>query len=158
MSAGREDSPGVVFPPPLVYAGLAGLAWWLHGRWPLAPPPGDGRALDFLGGLLIGCGLLLDLGSLALFGKAKTSAIPFRPASVFVAGGTYRLSRNPMYLGLTLLVSGLGLVVERLGLVVAAIAAAFLIDRFVIRREEAYLERRFGASYFDYKRRVRRWL
>jgi protein-S-isoprenylcysteine O-methyltransferase Ste14 len=158
VSAPREDSAGVWFPPPFVYAGLAGLAWWLHGRWPLVPPAAWRPVLDVAGALLVAAGLALDLGSLAIFGRARTSAIPFRPAAAFVAKGTYRLSRNPMYLGLTCVVSGLGLLVERLGLVLAALAAAAVIHRWVIRREEAYLERRFGASYLDYKRRVRRWL
>lgn len=158
MSAGRVDSAGVRFPPPFLYAGLAALAWWLHGRWPLAPPAGFGPLLDGAGALLVACGLLLDLGSLAYFLRARTSAIPFRPASAFVVAGTYRLSRNPMYLGMTCLVSGLGLLVERLGVVLAALLAALLVDRFVIPREEAYLERRFGASYLEYRRRVRRWI
>ena len=157
-SPAPPDSPGVRFPPPLVWAGFAALAWWLDSRWPLRPPAGSERLLDPLGLGLVVAGLLLDLGSLALFLRAKTSAIPFRPAAAFVATGTYRWTRNPMYLGMTFLVGGFGLLTERLGLVVAALAAALVIDRLVIRREERYLEARFGDAYLAYKRRVRRWI
>jgi protein-S-isoprenylcysteine O-methyltransferase Ste14 len=156
--AERTDGPGVRFPPPFVYAGLAGLAWWLDGRWPLRPPAAAGAALDSLGLTLLVAGMLLDAASLVVFLLHRTSALPFRPASAFVAVGPYRFTRNPMYLGMTALVAGLGLLVERLGVTLAAFAAAWVIDRFVIPREERYLERRFGTSYLDYKRRVRRWI
>jgi protein-S-isoprenylcysteine O-methyltransferase Ste14 len=157
-SVERTDGPGVRFPPPFVYAGLAGLAWWLDGRWPLRPPAAAQPTLDSLGLALVIGGSLLDAASLLLFLAHRTSALPFRPASAFVAVGPYRFTRNPMYLGMTALVAGLGLLVERLGVTLAAFVAAWVIARFVIPREERYLERRFGASYLDYKRRVRRWL
>lgn len=154
----ESDGPGVWFPPPLVYVGLAGLAWWLHAIWPLRAPPPFYAVLDPLGLALVVGGVLLDAMSLGLFLRERTSPLPFRPASVFVAVGPYRLTRNPMYLGMTMLVAGLGLLVERLGVTLAAFAAAGVIARCVIPREERYLERRFGASYLDYKRRVRRWI
>jgi len=153
-----EDNAGVRFPPPLVYAGLGALAWLLDRRWPLRPPRELIPLLDAIGALLLAGGLLLVGISLALFLRAGTSPIPHRPADVFVAAGTYRLSRNPMYLGMTLLLGGFGLLVERPGVVAAALLSALLVDRYVIRREEAYLERRFGPSYLDYKLRVRRWI
>jgi len=152
------DNPGVLFPPPFVYAGLAALAWWLDSVWPWRPADELRLLLDPLGAVLLVAGLTLDLTSLVLFLRARTSAIPFRPASAFVVSGTYRLSRNPMYLGLTLTFAGFGLLVERPLLVVAALAAAAVIDRWVIPREERYLEARFGAGYLDYKHRVRRWV
>jgi protein-S-isoprenylcysteine O-methyltransferase Ste14 len=156
--AESRDGPGVRFPPPFVYVGLAGAAWWLHARWPLRAPESASAWLDPLGMALLVAGLALDASSLLLFLLHRTSALPFRPASAFVAVGPYRFTRNPMYLGMTALVAGLGLLVERLGVTLAAFAAAWVIGRFVIPREERYLERRFGASYLDYKRRVRRWI
>jgi len=145
-------------PPPFVYLGLAAAAWWLDLRWPLRPPAAVHEALDRIGIVLVAAGALLDLSSLALFWLHRTSALPFRPATSFVARGAYRFTRNPMYLGMTLLVTGLGLLVERLGLIAAAVAASAIIDRFVIPREERHLEARFGESYRHYKRRVRRWI
>ena len=158
MSGVGEDNAGIVFPPPLIYAGLATLAWILDRCWPLRPPERLVPLFDALGALCLAGGLLLVGLSLVIFVRAGTSPIPHRPAAVFVATGTYRLSRNPMYLGMTLVLGGFGLLVERPGLLAAALASALLVDRFVIRREEAYLERRFGQSYLDYKLRVRRWI
>jgi len=158
MRSAEADGPGVRFPPPLIYVALAGAAWWLHEDWPLPTPAPVSGVLDLLGLVLIGAGLLLDLVSLALFRRQRTSALPFRPASAFVARGPYRFTRNPMYLGMTMLVAGLGLLVERLGVTISAFVAAWVVGRFVISREERYLERRFGAGYLDYKRQVRRWL
>ena len=158
MTGAGEDNAGIRFPPPFIYAGLAALAWILDRRWPLRPPESLTPLLDAVGALLLAGGLLLVSASLVLFVRARTSPIPHRPAAVFVATGTYRLSRNPMYLGMTLVLGGFGLLVERPGLVAAAFASALLVDRFVVRREEAYLERRFGQSYLDYKLRVRRWI
>lgn len=153
-----RDGPRIWFPPPFVYLGLAAVAWWLDGHWQLRPPASLGGVLDVVGLLFVVAGASLDLSSLALFWLERTSALPFRPASKFVARGAYRFSRNPMYLGMTLLVAGLGLLVERLGLVAAALAASLIIDRAVIAREERHLETVFGDSYRDYRRRVRRWL
>jgi len=158
VTGAGEDNAGIRFPPPFIYAGLGALAWILDRRWPLRPPESLVPLLDALGALLLAGGLLLVGASLVLFVRARTSPMPHRPAAVFVATGTYRLSRNPMYLGMTLLLGAFGLLVERPGLVAAALASALLVDRFVVRREEAYLERRFGRSYLDYKLRVRRWI
>jgi len=153
---GDADSAGIRFPPPFLYAALAALAWWLDARWPLRIEAGG--PLELVGAALVVAGLALDLSALGWFTLSGTSPLPFRPSARFVARGPYRLTRNPMYLGMTLLVSGIGLATERPLLAVSALVAALVVDRTVIRREEAYLERRFGADYLDYKRRVRRWI
>jgi len=108
--------------------------------------------------VLLAVGLLLDVASLLQFLRSRTNALPFRPASAFVVRWPYVWTRNPMYLGMTAVTLGLALVTGRLWWLVSAALAAFAIDRFVIPREEAYLERRFGAAYGDYRSRVRRWL
>jgi len=153
---GGTDSAGVRFPPPFLYAALAALAWWADRRWPLRIEAGG--PLELVGAVLVVAGLALDLSALGWFTLSGTSPLPFRPSARFVARGPYRLTRNPMYLGMTLLVSGIGLATERPLLVAAALTAALIVDRTVIRREEAYLKRRFGADYLDYRSRVRRWI
>ena len=157
---GREDSPGISILPPLVYLaafGLGGLAdrirpWPLAESWPVLD------ALRWAGLAAITAGVALDAWSLANFVRARTSALPFRAASAFVARGPYRFTRNPMYLGMTLTLAGLGLVFGRTWILLAALAGDLAMDRYAIPREERYLERRFGADYREYQRRVRRWL
>jgi len=158
--SGREDSPGILVLPPLVYLaafGVGGLVDRLR-PWPLAESWAALDALRWAGFAALAVGLALDLWSLSLFLRAKTSALPFRPASAIVARGPYRFTRNPMYLGMTLTLAGVGLVLGRTWILLAALGGALVMDRYAIRREERYLERRFGPEYVDYRRRVRRWL
>lgn len=157
----RPDSPRIYVPPPFLFVGVALLAFVAERTWHW-PFPGPGPIADLLrevaGVALLGAGLLLDLVALLLFWRSRTSALPFRPAAAMVSGGPYRFTRNPMYLGLTLTTVGLGALLDVVWLAFAGVVAAVLVDRFVIPREERYLERRFGAEYHELKRRVRRWL
>ena len=154
------DSPRVRVLPPLVYLaafGLAGLADRLR-PWPIATGDAGELALRISGGVLVAAGLLLDFWSVRLFRRAGTSPLPFQPASAMVGAGPYRWTRNPMYLGMTMALAGIGLLLGRAWIALSAVAAALVIDRYAIAREERYLERRFGDAYLAYKRRVRRWL
>jgi protein-S-isoprenylcysteine O-methyltransferase Ste14 len=155
-----DDSPRILVPPPLIYVSLAaaGFALDVALPWRLSGGGAAGRWLEIAGSVVLAAGIALDLVALALFLRARTSPIPYRPASAIVAAGPYRFTRNPMYLGMALTVAGLGLLTDVGWLLVSALAAALIVDRAVIPREEAYLERRFGAAYDDYRRRVRRWL
>jgi len=155
------DSPRILFPPPFLFVGLAAVAFLVDGEapWRLTPASGIWATGREVVGLLVLCtGLLLDFSALAGFLRAGTNPLPFRPASTIVARGPYRFTRNPMYLGMAMSVTGLGLVVDSGWLLVAALTGAIVADRWFVPREEAYLERRFGSAYLDYKRRVRRWL
>ncbi|MCB1008385.1 MAG: isoprenylcysteine carboxylmethyltransferase family protein [Acidobacteria bacterium] len=153
------DSPRVWVPPPLIYGGCVAFAWWLGPRFGASfsafVPTTAARAA---GALLLAAGLVFDLWALGLFVRSRTSALPFRPARAIVAEGPYRWTRNPMYLGMTLSVLGAGLLLDRVPVAVAALVAAAIVDRWVIPREERYLESRFGDRYLELKRRVRRWL
>jgi protein-S-isoprenylcysteine O-methyltransferase Ste14 len=106
----------------------------------------------------VAAGLGLDFWSVALFRRAGTSPLPFRPATSFVARGPYRFTRNPMYVGMTLLLAGVGLMLGRAWIALSALVGAGFLHLYAIPREERYLERTFGESYRDYRRRVRRWL
>jgi protein-S-isoprenylcysteine O-methyltransferase Ste14 len=92
------------------------------------------------------------------FGRAGTPMDPGSPSQAIVTDGPYRLTRNPAYLGMTLAYAGIAIAADApLALVPLPVAVA-VVDRGVIAREERYLERKFGAQYTDYKRRVRRWI
>ncbi len=154
------DSPRIRVLPPLVYLAAFGLGGVLDRLWPwpLSAAQATIEALRWPGGVLVVAGLALDFWSVGLFRRAGTSPLPFRPASAIVVAGAYRFTRNPMYLGMTLMLLGVGLLLGRTWIALSAFAAALVIDRYAIAREERYLERAFGAGYLDYKRRVRRWL
>jgi len=151
------QSPGIVFPPPLLFA-LIGFGGWFAARYYPALQFDVLLWLQFVGTLMAFAGLGLEFWTLGLFKRAKTSALPWQGDQALVATGAYKVSRNPMYAGMLLLVIGLCL---GLGLILSLILiplGALIIDRVVIRAEERYLAARFGDAYLDYCKTVRRWL
>lgn len=152
----RPDSPGVRFPPPLLYALAVVGGWLLHGSAPL--PIGSGSILTVGAWLLVASWVVLAGMSIGLFRRRDTSMITFRPASTLVTNGPYTLTRNPMYVSLALLTLAFALFLNTWWIVVLLIPALLAVQRFVILPEENYLRRRFGGEYEAYARRVRRWL
>lgn len=126
-------------------------------RW-LAPIDGLRFApLTYPGALLILVGAASVLWSAGLFRRQQTTRNPYGEASVLTTQGLYRFSRNPMYLGMLLSLLGLALLLGDALDFAGPLVFGWLTTR-QIRKEEAALERIFGADYRDYKARVRRWL
>jgi protein-S-isoprenylcysteine O-methyltransferase Ste14 len=154
-ATGSTDSAGVTFPPPLIYLlpllGGIGLHWWR--AWPVLPS----RVAAVLGPTLIALGMV-GLPAVAAFRRAKTSVRPWQPSSALVTSGPFRFTRNPMYVGFTLIYLGVALWVNTAWSLLLLPIALTVMNQMVIPREEAYLERRFGDDYRAYRRRVRRWL
>jgi protein-S-isoprenylcysteine O-methyltransferase Ste14 len=96
--------------------------------------------------------------SLYLFGRHRTGLLPGQPTQSMIATGPYRLSRNPLYVGLLAAYAGLALLAPTFWGLVLFPAAVLLIRWGAVIPEERFLRRRFGAAYDDYTRRVRRWL
>jgi protein-S-isoprenylcysteine O-methyltransferase Ste14 len=111
-----------------------------------------------LGGLLLAAGLATGGTAFVSFTRAGTPVVPFERSTTLVTGGSYRFTRNPMYLGMVLMLSGVAALLGTLSpwLVVPLFAA--VIQTNFIRGEERFLEEIFGESYRAYKTRVRRWL
>jgi protein-S-isoprenylcysteine O-methyltransferase Ste14 len=130
--------------------------WLLHRFFPIMEF--GGRWRFYTGGLLAVGGILIAATSAGAFRKAGTSVIPFERSTALVTGGFYRYTRNPMYLGMVLLLLGIALM---LGSVSAFLPIAVFIgiiqSRFIVG-EERFLESIFGEQYLAYKRQVRRWL
>lgn len=148
----------LMIPPPII-AFLCGLAMW--GIPEAFPQTRFAFPLQSaLAGAFVVVGLALDLISIGAFRKAKTTVTPLAPekATRLVVTGLYRFTRNPMYLGLLLILSGIAI---WLGSPVnGAILIAFVgyITAFQIAPEEARLSELFGSDYECYRARVRRWL
>lgn len=153
---GPVDRPGVIVLPPLVFLAALATGWVLHLVRPVAlpiPPAArwTGAALG-LGGLALGAA-----GRVAL-ARAGTEVNPMKPATAVVTTGAYRLSRNPMYVGMTFVFLGITLATRSGWLMTLLPAIAALIHWGVVRREERYLAGKFGAEYQAYRARVRRYL
>jgi len=150
------DTPGVIAPPPLIYLGGLGIGFALDavvGGASLPP-----RVARPVGAALIVAGAGLMGTFVRAFGRARTPVDPYSPSEAIVTDGPYRLTRNPGYLGMTLTYAGIAIVWNAPWALVPLPVAIAVIDRGVVAREERYLERKFGARYTDYKRRVRRWI
>lgn len=151
-----RDTAGVIAPPPLIYlAGLA-LGFVLDALLPSGGLPGLVRWL--LGPVLALVGLALMRSFVLSFGRAGTPIQPGRPTTALVMGGPYAHTRNPGYLGMALLAAGIALLAAAPWALAGIAAAMLVVDRGVIRREERYLQRKFGAEYVAYRSEVRRWL
>jgi protein-S-isoprenylcysteine O-methyltransferase Ste14 len=135
---------------------MAVLVPWLLTRWQSDAPP---LALQALGVLLLALGAILVVEAFARFAlEGRGTPMPWAPPARFVARGSYRFVRNPMYVGVVALILGQALLLGREILLLWAAAAVVIFHLFVVLHEEPELRRRFGAEYDDYSRRVGRWL
>jgi protein-S-isoprenylcysteine O-methyltransferase Ste14 len=151
-----REVPGVVAPPPLIYLGGLAIGFALELLLPSASLPG---AVTWpVGGVLLVAGVALAGSFVRAFRRAKTAIAPYEPTTAIVTTGPYRLSRNPGYLGMTLVYCGIATLAGALWPLVTLVPTLIVIDRGVIAREERYLERRFAEQYLRYKARTRRWL
>jgi protein-S-isoprenylcysteine O-methyltransferase Ste14 len=112
----------------------------------------------YLGAAPATLGVLIVLISAGIFRLRKTTINPFGEPAVMVQDGFYRLSRNPMYLGMLLVLIGVGLWLGNVLALLLAPAFVAIMTRGYITREEQLLEDRFGGMYRVYRSRVRRWI
>src|SRR3954453_2088294 len=151
-----QDNPGVVVLPPVLYGGAFLVVVLLQWAWPL-------MIVRHAIALCLGFILVLASLSLAIWGRktmhgAGTNISPLKPATSLVASGPYRFTRNPLYVAMTLLYLGLTLLLDSLWGVFLLVPVLFILHFGVVRREERYLEVKFGEPYRAYQSRVRRYL
>ncbi len=150
------DSAGVKLPPPLVFA-VPLILGLVIGRWlPLASLPT--LPARVAGTIFVAAGLGFAGWARLIFLRRGTTVLPFRPVSVFVVSGPFRVSRNPIYVGMTAVYVGVALLCRSVWPLLFLPFVIVAVQKTAIDREEAYLERRFGAKFLDYKARVRCWL
>lgn len=158
MVADEHDGAAVRIPPPLVY--LAGLiaGVLLHAfAWPLRIDVGPIVRVGVTV-VAIGAGIGLMAAAIGLFGRTGQDPKPWKPTPELISSGIYRVTRNPMYVGMALLQLGIGVGLAN-GWIVAFVPLVLLVVYVTaIRHEEAYLTRKFGDAYVRYKASVRRWL
>ena len=150
---------GVVVRPPLLFLGALLLGLVLDRLLPL-PFPVSGIDLVhwIIGSSLILTGLALAAAGIRSFSRAGTPVQSIKPTRALVTTGVHGFTRNPIYLGMFLLYGGIGVAARSPWILILTVPLAITIRYGVVAREEAYLERRFGDAYRDYKARVRRWL
>ena len=158
MKAAR-DTAGVIAPPPLI--GLAAVVL--------------GLALDrllpayvltvllslseriLIGGFVMAAGFALALPAVFAFRRAGTHVEPWKPSSALVTDGVFRRLRNPMYVGATLLLAGFAILFASDWTLVMTVGFAAIVHFGVVKREERYLETKFGNAYRNYTAQVPRY-
>ena len=114
--------------------------------------------VSYAGLVFIIAGVVLAGFAAGLFGKEHTTIKPFEESSSLVTAGPFRFTRNPMYLGMVLVLIGVGILLGRFLPFLVIPAFAVLIQQRFIRHEESDLHRVFGSEYEEFQARVRRWL
>jgi protein-S-isoprenylcysteine O-methyltransferase Ste14 len=156
-ASGRvKDSPGVIALPPVLYLGtlLVGLLIHFFETVPLSTTPW----IRLAGVVILASGILLARWGRRTMVTAGTNVIPNKPTLAIVTEGPFRYTRNPLYTGATLAYIGLALVFNSFWPLALLPPLLVVVHWGVVRREERYLEAKFGTQDLVYKESVRRWI
>jgi len=151
-----SDNPRVAILPPFLFGGAFLVVVLLQLIWPLRLVPYP-IAL-WIGPMLLVVSLAIGLWGRKTMHRAGTNISPLKPSINLVNTGPYRFSRNPLYVAMTLLYLGLTFLFNSWWGVALLIPVLLVLHFGVVRREERYLERKFGEEYLAYRSQVRRYL
>ncbi len=153
--SGALDVAGVIALPPLIFLGFLAAAAVLEAVVPLPLLAAHAIPRYLAGAALAACGFVMIAMGARRFLAAGTNIPPTLPTTALVVDGIYRRTRNPFYLGTTLVYLGLAVAAGSLWAIGLVVPLMWVIN---VAREERYLERKFGDAYRAYKARVRRWI
>lgn len=153
-----KDHPAVYIPPPLIYVAAFFASVLMQNLVPLNKDFLDTPTSKIIGAVIIIVGLLFNFPALQQFFKTKNTLITIKPATSLQTTGIFAVSRNPMYISLILIYSGISFIFGNWWSFILLPLLFLVVQEYIIKREEKYLERRFGQNYSDYKLKVRRWL
>lgn len=154
----KKDHAGIYIPPPLFYVFTFVVAVLIQGRFPINDSLFHLRAIKVLGVILIVLSLFFLIRSLRQFFKSKNTLVTVKPASSLQTIGIYHVTRNPMYVGLAIVYLAITCFIGNWWNIILFPILLAIVQEYIIKHEEKYLERRFAQEYVDYKNNVRRWL
>jgi protein-S-isoprenylcysteine O-methyltransferase Ste14 len=135
---------------------VIGLLPWMFSHWRLQTPIASWR---YAGLLLIVAGFLPLADSITRFVReGHGTPEPLHPTKTLVVSGPYRFVRNPMYLGVLLMIFGQAVFFANRHIAIYGLCAAAVMHLFVLSYEEPTLRARYGSQYDEYRRKVRRWI
>ncbi len=155
----KNEGPNVIIFPPVIIAVTVVLAVGLQWLVPLGLLAGIHPTCRWaVGGLLLLFGLLPTIAGAVTLLRHGTNVLPSRPATALITGGIYRWTRNPMYTGGALVMIGIAIIFALDWLPLLMIPSWLTLHYGVVKREEEYLERKFGHDYKRYRAQVPRYL
>ena len=113
---------------------------------------------NLLGLFFIALGMIMNVIADKTFHQAGTTVKPFKESSSLVTNGVFQISRNPMYLGMVMILTGIAVLLRSLSPFLVIVLFVILIDRTYIKVEEQMLAEKFGTMWQTYKAKTRRWL
>ena len=143
---------------PVVYLAAVALSLLLDRLSPIEIDAGWRLISEALGIVVAAGGFWLVLWGYGKLLRHRTALLSSSPTSHLVTSGPYRFSRNPVYLGYTLVMLGAGLFTGNLWMALAAVATAVVTHAWIVRSEEKHLLARFGFEFECYCRRTRAWI
>lgn len=154
-----KDYADVAIKPPILFLGALLLGYVLTLWFPIGPGLAQPNGLGLTVGLVfVAVGFALAILPARRFHKAGTSVVPGEPSTVLVKEGLYKVTRNPIYIGLILIYFGLCLALTSIWMLLLLVPTAIILHRGVVKREEDYLSWKFGDAYRRYMSQVPRWL
>ena len=153
----QADNPNVMIHPPIALGMAIVIAFAANWVFPLPFLP-PGIAHIELGLIIILCAFLLVRWAAQTFRRARTNLLTNQATLAIVSTGPFAYSRNPIYVGALIGLIGFAVAANSLWFLVALVVIFLVLQFGVIAREEAYLTRKFGQTYLDYKAQVRPWL
>ncbi len=154
----KSKGPGVYIPPLLFYVLIFIAAVFIQKRIPLSDTLFHSLAIKVVGVIFLIVALFFLVRSLRQFFLTKNTLILIKPASSLQTTGIYGITRNPMYVGLAIVYLGITCFIGNWWNIILFPLLFLIVQEYIIKREDKYLEFEFGQQYDDYKRIVRRWL
>jgi protein-S-isoprenylcysteine O-methyltransferase Ste14 len=158
MSNSSQDHPNVIIFPPIILATTVALGCILQWFWPIGLLTSMGQAwrIPVGAGVFLAGVLLAATGRRAMV-RLRTNVSPLLPTTALATDGIFRWTRNPLYSGGTLMMLGVAFVFALDWLLLLILPSVLILHFGVVRREEDYLERKFGDQYRHYKASVARY-
>jgi len=152
----NQDNAGIITHPPVFYIMALLIGLGLDYLYPISFGFMEvTRTASIF--IFISSGIILALG-FGMFATNKQSPSVHASAAKVYKSGIYAYSRNPLYLSLVLLMLALSLFFDKVWIAIMILPVIIIVNKFVIEKEETYMEDKFGDDYLDYKKKVRRWI
>ena len=154
----KKDNPGVFIPPPFIYLLIFFIAFFTQKILPINNSFFHYDVVKTAGIIFFVAGAYFMMQGVWKFIQTGNTLITVKPASSLQQTGIYKVTRNPMYFGLICFYIGFACFFGNWWHIILLPVLIIIIQEYVIKREEKYLERQFSESYLEYKKRVRRWI
>ncbi|MDB5239811.1 MAG: isoprenylcysteine carboxyl methyltransferase [Spirosoma sp.] len=154
----KSKGPGVYIPPPLFYVLVFLASMFIQRKLPIADGLFHQTVIKVVGIIFLIIALFFLVRSLRQFFLTKNTVVLIKPASSLQTTGIYGITRNPMYVGLAFVYCGVACFVGNWWTFLLLPFLILIIQEYIIKREENYLELEFGQAFLNYKKSVRRWL